>query len=266
MTDDQSPKTLGSYIRMILNERGMSGNMLAAASGVAESTIRSLLKQGEDASAPGPHPLVLRAVCDVLGLDHVRVFQMAGYIPLDYQPAHLSPSGEYVGLCFDAMTPDQQAMLLGLIASLDRSRQLPLSGKRLEQLVQEVARLRQQYSLFRFHKLPVLDEIGRIAGNLLRSNPEDLYLDRIFLRLSALFHADPEPPITRAQIDRVIHHPNAGAVLNILLPRKEMRTSLEKFYWLIHPAGTYRTGIEALSEEDQAACRALWGLLMRAAE
>ncbi|MBI5960621.1 MAG: helix-turn-helix domain-containing protein, partial [Chloroflexi bacterium] len=235
MTEPISPKSLGSYIRMVLNERGMSANMLAQASGVAESTIRSLLKQGEDLSAPGPHPLVLRAVCDALGLDHIRIFQMAGYIPLEYQPAHLTPSGEYVGVCFDAMTPDQQAMLLGMIASLDRSKQLPLGGKQMAHLVQEVAHLRQQYGLFRFRKAPVLDEIGRIAGNLLRPNLEELYLERTFLRLSALFQGDADMTITRAHIQQVIHHANAAAVVNILLPRKEMYGSLEKLYWLIHP-------------------------------
>src|SRR5687768_13211001 len=97
---DEKNTTLGSFLRLILDDRGMSANMLAMASGVAESTIRSLLKQGEDVRVPGSHPLVLRAVCDVLGLDHVRIFQMADYIPEDYYPTHLTPTAEYVGTLF----------------------------------------------------------------------------------------------------------------------------------------------------------------------
>ncbi len=65
--------SFGAYLRTILEQRRMSGNQLAKAAGVTEGTIRNLLKQGEDSSVSSPHPLVLRSISEVLGLDLVRV-------------------------------------------------------------------------------------------------------------------------------------------------------------------------------------------------
>ena len=89
--------SFGAYLRTILEQRGMSGNQLAKAAGVTEGTIRNLLKQGEDSSVSSPHPLVLRSMSEVLGLDVVRVLQMFDYVPSDYRATPLSPIGEYVG-------------------------------------------------------------------------------------------------------------------------------------------------------------------------
>ena len=96
--------SFGAYLRTILEQRGMSGNQLAKAAGVTEGTIRNLLKQGEDSSVSNPHPLVLRSISEVLGLDVVQVLQMLDYVPSDYHATPLSPIGEYVGLSFDQLS------------------------------------------------------------------------------------------------------------------------------------------------------------------
>jgi hypothetical protein len=258
---DENSETLGTFFRQVLDERGMGANMLAIASGVAESTIPSLLKQGEDDSAPGPHPLVLRAVCDVLGLDHIRIFQMAGYIPEDYYPTILSPTAEYVAVCFDALSADQQKMIMGLLTSLDKSNSLPFNGEQMALLVKAVADLRKQYPMFRIRKFTAADEVGRIAGKLLRKHPEERYLNSTFKRLTALFEDEPQVSITRERLEEVVNHVHAKVLLNMLLPRKEVPDSLEKLYWLLRPKEIYRSSIETMTEEEQAGCRALWMLL-----
>jgi hypothetical protein len=261
VAEENPQETLGSFLRRVLDERGMSANMLATASGVAESTIRNLLKQGEDSSAPGPHPLVLRAICDILGLDHIRIFQMADYIPADYYPTHLSPTAEYVALCFDSLLPNQQQMFLGLLDSLDRSHSLPFDGQKMTRLLQEVANLRQQQPMFRVRKFTAADEVGRIAGKVLRKNPTEHYLVATLKRLNALFEDSGEGEIPRERVEAVIGDVRALVVLNILLPRKEAPTSLEKLYWLLRPHEIYRTGIDTMTEDEQEGCRALWRLL-----
>jgi hypothetical protein len=261
MMDGEDTSTLGSFLRQVLDERGMSANMLAMASGVAESTIRSLLKQGEDESAPGSHPLVLRAVCDVLELDHIRIFQMAGYIPNDYYPTELSPAAEYVGMCFDALAPGQQTMILGLLTSLDKTNSLPFNGEKMSDLVKAVADLRKRHPMFRIRRFTAADEVGRIAGKLLRKNPEERYINSTVKRLNALFKGEPDVQITREHVEEVVSHVHAKVILNMLLPRKEISDSLEKLYWLLRPKEIYRSSIDTMSDEEQEGCRALWMLL-----
>lgn len=268
MADEQVPESqptshlsLGKYIRQVLDERNMSGNMLAQASGVSESTVRSLLKQGEDDSAPGPHPLVLRAVCDVLGLDHVRIFQMAGYIPSEYHPTHLSPNAEYVGMCFDALDPLQQQMIMGMLTSLDKTNAFPFHGDQMGDLIRRVASLRENHPMFRTRQFTRADEVGRIAGKALRPDPSEWFLNSTHRRLSQLFEDNPDISITRQRVYEVSEHSNARAILNMLLPRKEIPSALEKLYWLLRPKEFYRRDIDAMSEEEQTGCRALWLLL-----
>ncbi|MBN1564662.1 MAG: helix-turn-helix transcriptional regulator [Anaerolineae bacterium] len=258
--------TLGSFMKQILDERGMSGNMLAQASGVSESTVRSLLKQGEDDSAPGPHPLVLRAVCDVLGLDHVRIFQMAGYIPDDYHPTHLSPDAEYVGLCYDALEPAQQVMIKGMLTSLDKTNAFPFNGDQMGDVIKRVGELRQIHPMFRARKFTAADEVGRVTGKALRPDPSEWFLNSSHRRLVQLFEDDPAVEVTRKRVFEVSEHPSARAILNMLLPRKEIPSALEKLYWLLRPMPFYHRDVEAMTEDERAGCRALWRLLDEVAQ
>ena len=77
--------TLGELIEKALVKRGISSNKLSELAGVSQGTIHNLLKQGRDSSVPGPHPRVLRSVCEVLDLDQLYVFQLVGYIDPNYQ-------------------------------------------------------------------------------------------------------------------------------------------------------------------------------------
>src|SRR5258708_11535265 len=108
--------SLGAFLRSVLHARGMSGSLLAQLAGVSQGTISNLLRCGESDSGDGPRPQVLRAVCEVLGLDQVQVFQIAGYIGSEKKrPVSLSKCGEYVGRVFDNLPGDKQKVLLGTI-------------------------------------------------------------------------------------------------------------------------------------------------------
>lgn len=114
--------SLGDYLRHTLQTRKMSGSLLAQLAGVSQGTISNLLRSGTADSADGPRPQVLRAVCEVLDLDQVKVFQLAGYIAPqveeDAATKQLSKRGEYVGRLFDSLTHEQQDSVLTAIQHL----------------------------------------------------------------------------------------------------------------------------------------------------
>ena len=177
--------SFGAYLRTILEQRGMSGNQLAKAAGVTEGTIRNLLKQGEDAAVSSPHPLVLRSISEVLGLDVVRVLQMLDYVPSDYRATPLSPIGEYVGLSFDQLQPDGQRVLLGVLATLTGDESL--SPKDINALAQSVRELRKAYPMFIERRFDFRDEVGRTFGSFFGMFSDVQLLHTITRRLNELF-------------------------------------------------------------------------------
>ena len=107
MAQTEHPK-LGSYLQSKLDERKMSANALSFAAGVAQSTISLLLRQGEDLDLPGTHPQVLSSVCNVLDLDYLYVFQLAEYIPFDYEPPVTANAGNFIQREFGNLTRGRQ--------------------------------------------------------------------------------------------------------------------------------------------------------------
>lgn len=251
--------SFGAYLRTILEQRGMSGNQLAKAAGVTEGTIRNLLKQGEDSSVSNPHPLVLRSISEVLGLDVVRVLQMLDYVPSEYHTTPLSPIGEYVGLSFDRLQPDGQRVLLGVLATLTGDGSL--SSDDINARSQAARELRKAHPMFVERKFDVRDEFGRVIGSFFGMFSDAQLLHTISRRLSELFRNEPERGITEARVMAAAHHPHGRVLLNLLLPRKEVPNPLEKLYWLMFPNDTYGKQEQAISEEQQEGIRALWRIL-----
>lgn len=251
--------SFGAYLRTILEQRGMSGNQLAKAAGVTEGTIRNLLKQGEDSSVSNPHPLVLRSISEVLGLDVVRVLQILNYVPSNYHTAPLSPIGEYVGLSFDQLQADGQRVLLGVLAILTSDGSL--SPDDINTLSQAARELRKSHLMFVERKFDVRDEFGRVIGSFFGMFSDVQLLHTIAHRLSELFRNEPETLITEARVQAAAHHPHGRVLLNLLLPRKEITNPLEKLYWLMFPNDTYGKQEQDISEEQQEGIRALWRIL-----
>jgi transcriptional regulator with XRE-family HTH domain len=244
-----------------LEQRGMSGNQLAKASGVTEGTIRNLLKQGEDPVVSSPHPLVLRSISEVLGLDVVRVLQMLDYIPSDYRATPLSPIGEYVGLSFDQLQPDGQRVLLGVLATLTGDESL--NPKAINALAQSVRELRKAYPMFIERRFDFRDEVGRTFGSFFGMFSDAQLLYTITRRLNELFQEEPENVITEERVRAAANHPHGRVVLNLLLPRKEIPNPLEKLYWLMFPNDTYGKQEQEISDKQQEGIRALWRILSR---
>jgi len=83
----------------------------------------------------------------------------------------------------------------------------------------------------------------RIAGKALRPDPSEWFLNSTHRRLSQLFEDDPDLTITRQRVYEASEHSNARAILNMLLPRKDIPSALEKLYWLLRPKEFYRRDI-----------------------
>src|SRR5258708_2699275 len=120
ITVEIQASTLGEYLERALQQRSMSGNELSELAGISQGTVRNLLKQGDTASVPGPHPKKLKAVCEVLNLDQVRAFQLAGYISpddTDVFQAEDEHSQSIIDL-FAMLSPDKQATTLAQLTEL----------------------------------------------------------------------------------------------------------------------------------------------------
>ncbi len=250
--------SFGAYLRTILEQRGMSGNQLAKAAGVTEGTIRNLLKQGEDATVSSPHPLVLRAVSEALGLDIVQVLQMLDYVPADYQRMPISPIGEYVGSQFDQLKPEGQRVVLGVLASLTGENALQPDD--INAIALAVRDLRAAHPMFIERKFDFRDEFGRVVGGFFGLFPDHQLAHSIGSRLAELFRDEPEMVITEDGIKAAAKHPHGRVILNLLLPRRDITNPLEKLYWLAFPNDTYGKREENISEEQRQGIRALWRL------
>lgn len=250
--------SFGTYLRTILEQRGMSGNQLAKAAGVTEGTIRNLLKQGEDSSVSSPHPLVLRSVSEALDLDIVQVLQMLDYVPADYHRVTLSPIGEYVGSSFDQLKLDGQRVVLGVLASLTGEN--ALQSDDINAIALAVRDLRAAHPMFIERKFDFRDEVSRSVGAVFGLFPDNQLAHSIGSRLAELFRDEPEKVITEDGIKAAAKHPHGRVILNLLLPRREITNPLEKLYWLTHPNDTYGKREENITEEQRQGIRALWRL------
>jgi transcriptional regulator with XRE-family HTH domain len=269
MDEKQNPNvvtdpTLSAMIREAMDRRGMSNLALAKAAGVSEGTIRNLLRDDIDPDATGPKAHVLKNVAEALELDDLRVFQAAGYIRKDRLESHLSVRAEFLATRFDKLPPDKQELLLGMLASLEKVSGIPSPSEEVQDVLDEVRKLRKRFPLFKERRFVLTDRLGRFLGGALgkltHETIESLSEDGVLNRLEVLFRRDLSQPITRERIRQIVNHPNAVVALNALLPHKNIPTNIEKLYWLLYPD---IRDIEALGEETLQSIEALWLLLVK---
>jgi transcriptional regulator with XRE-family HTH domain len=239
--------TLGGFLKRILDERAISGTLLATAAGIAEGSVRNLLKFGLKPDAPAPNPQTLRAVAEYLDINPVYLFQLAGYIRADDLDLPLGPLGLYVGQRVEALAPPQQTMLLDMLATLAQS------GETSRQSAAILAHLPASKTLRQRH-LTWLQEVDRRIGRLLRLGTESLYVSSIQRRLAALGET-----VAADQILAIARHPVCMALLSVLLPRKDIPTGLEKLYYL-----TYFNEDMEIQAEEKRAIMETWHVLNRA--
>jgi hypothetical protein len=264
-TANHEQALLSQLIREAMSRQNISGNMLAQAAGVSEGTIRNLLKENTDPDATGPQALVLKAVCSVLGLDEIRVFQAAGFLSPDRLTPHISANAEYLAVRFDRLPPDKQELLMGMVESLEKVSGIETPGSEVREILEAVRLLRQTHPMYQEHRHALTDRLGRFfggaLGKLTNQTVEDLALTSVVEQLQALKSDDPERSVINTDlVFRVVNHPHAAIALNALLPRKNIPSNVEKLFWLIYPAS------EAPDAEKRQAVKALWGLLCASSE
>jgi transcriptional regulator with XRE-family HTH domain len=255
---------LHEMIREAMDRRGMSNNALAKASGVVEGTIRNLLREEGNPDATGPKAHVLKQVAEVLELDDLRVFQAAGYIRKDRLESHLSLRAEFLATRFDKLPADKQELLLGMLTSLEKMSGIASPSETVQDVLDEVRKLRKQYPLFNTRRFVLTDRLGRFLGGamgkLTNDTIETICEDAVLERLQVLFRRDLSQPISRDILRRVVSHTSATVALNALLPHKNIPSNIEKLYWLIFPENK---SLEDLDEDTRNAIEALWRLLVR---
>lgn len=262
-----APAALIDFIRSMMIKKGLNNSSLARQLGVSEGAIRHLLQPTPGKATLGPDPLLLRAMADALDLDQVQVFQLAGYIAEDYAPATLSISAQYVGLCFDGLSPEKQSLLMNLLHTLMGNTSEPQNENRMRFILGQIRQLRREYPLFRQRTFGLRDEFGRFIGSSSRTTTPKVLLHLLYSRLTSLFVQGPEgATITEEYIQQVTNHPDVVFVLEYLLPRKVIPTALEKLYWLIYNAENVDITEAKLKPAEQQAYKALWRLLQRIAE
>lgn len=242
-------KTLGGFLRRTLDTQHMSNNILAQSTGIAEGTVRNLLRYGIDADAPAPHPHTLRAVAEFLHLNPIHLFRLAGYITDEDVASTLSPVAEYLGQRFDLLHPDQQKMVLDILGTLEKSNGLPNYGAVILEHIAAGKTLRQRH-------LNRLEWLDLKISDLLGIRTDQLMLNGIHRRLQDLF---PNEAFTHDNVQQVADHPVAMAVMSTLLPRKDLPRGLDKLYYL-----TWFDQDREVAPEARQAIQDIWDVLQRA--
>ncbi len=261
-------EALAAYMRQILDQRHMSGRLLARTAGISEATVRSIVSPEKKKDLLGPHPLVIRAIANALGLDTVHLMYLAGYLEGDEQSdLSISPEGAYFAYRLERLPADKQRILWDMLDAFEKSSDLKPLEEHSREVLRRLHAFRRDHPMFRRRRFSMRDEIGVWLGHVTRTTTPEFIIDKfIALRLNELFGESLGQPITREQVEEVTAHPDATLILNDLLPRKEIPTGWEKLFWLMHPAGTGDKHADSLSPEQQAGIKALWQLLVEVAE
>jgi hypothetical protein len=224
--------------------------------------VRNLLKQGIEDEVSGPHPLVLKAICQALQLDEIYIFQLAGYLSEESISKIISPTAEYFGLRFDRLPTDQQGKLWEMLASLEQSVGILPPAENTRYLLEQTRALQKEHPMFKRRKFGLKDELGRVIGNVTHTSTPTLLRKMTLERLHDATNLSPTLAFTDELYDVVLGNPNVTMALNALLPRKDISTPQEKLFWLVHPSGTLDKRFSVLADEYQQGIRALWELLV----
>jgi len=118
-------QSLGQYLNVVLAKQDMTARDLAIGAGLAQSVVSTILTD----KSKKPDANTLQAIATFLGIEVFTLLRLVGYTP----PANelygaYTPLGLYVSKHFDALSEDNQRVVLHLIEALRRS-QNPNDGK-----------------------------------------------------------------------------------------------------------------------------------------
>jgi transcriptional regulator with XRE-family HTH domain len=108
--------TLGAFVAELMQKQRYTNRALAAAAGISEGAVRNILKFGVEADARDPEARTLQLVAQALGINPLRLYRMAGYLPPT--PDVHSVRAEFVADIFDHLTFDQQQAILSVLDTM----------------------------------------------------------------------------------------------------------------------------------------------------
>lgn len=251
---------LNDLFRTILENKDLTPDELAAATGVGVGAIQSLLYKTLDNKPVQIDPFVLRKVAEIFNWDQIFLFQLAGYLDTQLEPRSASTEAQFIAYCFDRLPKARQHALLSGFTKAMASAGLRLEKERIQQLEESVKQLQEQYPIFDERPFGLRREIGRIVGNVTRTSTKDIFLRGVSERINGSLGRGTEN-VSHIEIEAVLKQPDVQIVLNLLLPRREIPGGLEKLYWIMYDADTAGKRTETLPQSYRNGIKALWGLL-----
>jgi transcriptional regulator with XRE-family HTH domain len=108
--------TLGTFVAELMQKQHFTNRSLAAAAGISEGAVRNLLKFGTETDAKDPDARTLQLVAQALGINPLRLYRLAGYLPPT--PDIHSVRAEFVADIFDRLSFEQQLAILGVLDAM----------------------------------------------------------------------------------------------------------------------------------------------------
>ena len=108
--------TLGGFIAELMEKHQHSNRSLAASAGISEGAVRNLLRYGIDENAKDPDARTLQQVAYAVGVNPLRLFRLAGYLPPI--PDTHSVRAEFVADVFDTLSVEKQEAVLGVLDAM----------------------------------------------------------------------------------------------------------------------------------------------------
>ncbi len=105
-----------------MQEQGHNNSSLAEVAGVSKCVVRNILKHGNNPKAKDPDARTLRRIADALGINSLKLFRLAGYIPP--APDANTVRAEYLADVFDELPPEKQDAVMGVVEAMAEPRKI----------------------------------------------------------------------------------------------------------------------------------------------
>lgn len=292
MTNTTLPQSLGAFLEYLMDKRGVSGNALAKGMGIAESSVRNLLKYGIEPGTPAPKPDTLRKLGVYFGINPIYFFQLADYLPLG--GANLTPHGAMIGRRFDQLPIDRQNAVISLMESFEQLEREKTYGEVYWKLLPDAQDLVKRRERLVFTADWYFDHT---ISSFLNTTPDAQFTpDSQILNIPYKYRAGEEETrypyihmirehlhqvfgkqqdFTVDEIQTLLDHSMVRAMINLLLPNREINVASKLFYLvasldLINEDMGLRIGFDVTSpatketvEEANRLSQDIWQFLMR---
>jgi transcriptional regulator with XRE-family HTH domain len=237
---------IAEWLSLKQESLGLSIRGLAEAIGVSDSTMRIYL----DPTHPhDPQPDLLRRIAEFLGMDDLTMFIIA-YDLADPQ-VEMDVSEYYVLDLYRRLSDKNQEVAVSMLQTLAGETQE--AGEFIQEAITEGRQLRHR-------QLGRLEDMLRAIAAGFRLQTE---YNLVGATLSFLDKAG--CTATEEEVRRVTNNQLSIAIMNVLLPRKDM-PAWEKLTYLVFPEPNREQYPDNVSEQTKQEIRDTWELLLRAAE